>query len=644
MTDWRTQILNRLLCADNPLIVALDPDHLLLEEGIFQDLQKRQIDLLTYTDPIAFRHTYEPRYREQWDTGEETPRLIVRFPHARKESVPYDLLQRGEYIRITLADLFPNLYYQTMQAIDPGHYDALFEATRNTRGKRLGPKQTAAFILDQIFSIRPESVRSSADLIALLCQIHYRHQTVPDVLIDHCLETWRDQHHPGIPATRALFEHDAFMAYLQDQWARYISGSDPAPAVPFDNDGIRLYIDTFFLEGALKPLPASPSARIPGWAHCGVIRDQSRERIYRLETLLNRIAQNLPGQNSRLDDWKQCARLWAEAITLFSGLSSPVPEHLQTQYHTLHQTIETAFGEWIRTTFPTLPDRPYLPTPVMVHQIPHYLAHKGGDRIALIVMDGMALDQWLIIKETLGDDFAYTEDLVCAWVPTLTSISRRSLFAGEKPSSIPGTNGTARNEETLWRTFWRNQSRTQRSIGYSRGNTLVSDAEVDELVHDATPAIAGFVINTIDDLMHATMMGMPQMHDGVRRWMETGRIRRFITRLLDQGYQVYLTADHGNICASGIGVPRQGDLIEESSARARIYNHASFADEAHTAFSEDSCVWPSHYLGTGQAVLLASGLNAFSPPGKEVLSHGSIALEEVFVPFIQIRSTQQCHR
>ena len=38
-------------------------------------------------------------------------------------------------------------------------------------------------------------------------------------------------------------------------------------------------------------------------------------------------------------------------------------------------------------------------------------------------MDGMALDQWLIIKEMLGDEFFYTDDLVRAWVPTLTSIS-----------------------------------------------------------------------------------------------------------------------------------------------------------------------------------------------------------------------------
>ena len=133
-------------------------------------------------------------------------------------------------------------------------------------------------------------------------------------------------------------------------------------------------------------------------------------------------------------------------------------------------------------------------------------------------------------------------------------------------------------------------------------------------------------------------MGMPQMHNDVRHWMGKGNLQRFIAQLLDRGYQVYITADHGNVCGMGIGVPKQGDLVEETSVRARIYNNNSFAEEARQAFPEDSLVWPSEYLGTGHAVLLAGGLKAFSTPGKEVVSHGSISMEEVFVPFIRIRS------
>ena len=643
MTEWQDRVLAPFRRADAHVVVALDPDRILLEERIYQALRAEGFDLLTYTDPIAFRNAYELGYRAPWDNGEATPRLIVRFTHTCPELVPYDLLQKGECIRITLAELFPGLEYRTVQALGSRHYDALYTAAQTLRGRRLGSNQTARFILEEVFSIRPDEIRTSIDLIALLCRIHYHHQTVPDILIDHCLETWGGRHDAGLPAIRDLFEYGAFMAYLQDEWAGYISGGDPAPAVPFDDDRLRSYIDTFFLEGALKPLSVPPSARVPEWAQCGVIRDHDAERVYRLGCLLDRIQKKIPGKDARLDDWKQCAWLWAEAVMLFSAPPA-VLESVKPRYQTLHQAIETAFGEWILATFHTLPDRPYLPAPVMVHQIPHYLASRGGNRIALIVIDGMALDQWLIIKEMLGDDFVCTDDLVCAWIPTLTSISRQSLFAGEKPSLVSEVNGATRSEENLWKTFWESQSRSRSSIGYSRGNTLASATEAEELVHDATPAVAGFVINTIDELVHTTMMGTPQMHDSVRRWMEAGGLRRFVTRLLDRDYLVYITADHGNVCASGIGIPRQGDLVDEISLRARVYRHASFAGEAHAAFPKDSCVWPSQYLGTGHAVLLAGGLSAFSPPGSEVLSHGSIALEEVFVPFVQIRSTRQCHR
>jgi len=577
MTDWRDKLLSGFLWQETPIIVVLDPDRLLLEEQIFRKLTESGFDLITYTEPIAFRYAYEKGYREPPDNGQKPARLIVRFPHTHQESVPFDLLQQGECIRLSLAKIFPDLNYQMVSSLGMQYYDALFTAAKTIRNKRLGQKQTASFILEQIFSVRPDGIRTPAELLALLCRIHYQHRIIPDILIDHCLETWNDRQQTGIPEVRTLFEHDTFMAYLQDEWVRYLGGSDEVPTVPFDNDQIRLYVDTFFLEGALKPIALSPSssARIPLWAHCGIIREEKGGQIPRLDRLLSLIQENLPVPEATIDDWKQCARLWAEAVVLYSDLPSPIPDSVQSGYLTLHQTIEMNFGTWILATFPTLPDRPYLPSPVMVHQIPHYLAHQADDRVALIVMDGMALDQWLIIREMLGDDFITTEDLVCAWVPTLTSLSRRSLFAGEKPSLVSGVNGNSQTEENLWRAFWQNQSGPVRTIGYSRGNNLISGAEVNELVHDATPEVAGFVINTIDNLMHRTLMGMPQMHNDVRHWMGKGNLQRFIAQLLDRGYQVYITADHGNVCGMGIGVPKQGDLVEETSVRARIYNNNS---------------------------------------------------------------------
>ena len=38
----------------------------------------------------------------------------------------------------------------------------------------------------------------------------------------------------------------------------------------------------------------------------------------------------------------------------------------------------------------------------MLHHIPHYLARQATDnnaKIALVVVDGLAMDQWLVIRE-----------------------------------------------------------------------------------------------------------------------------------------------------------------------------------------------------------------------------------------------------
>ena len=57
-------------------------------------------------------------------------------------------------------------------------------------------------------------------------------------------------------------------------------------------------------------------------------------------------------------------------------------------------------------------------------------------KVALVVMDGLSLDQWVTIRESA---LAGLPELLCresalfAWVPTLTAVSRQALFAGKVP-------------------------------------------------------------------------------------------------------------------------------------------------------------------------------------------------------------------
>ena len=61
--SWRDHIFHAFAPQVARLTLVADPDSLLIEEGILQELQAQGYELLTWNDPVAFRFTYETKYR-----------------------------------------------------------------------------------------------------------------------------------------------------------------------------------------------------------------------------------------------------------------------------------------------------------------------------------------------------------------------------------------------------------------------------------------------------------------------------------------------------------------------------------------------------------------------------------------------------
>ena len=53
-----------------------------------------------------------------------------------------------------------------------------------------------------------------------------------------------------------------------------------------------------------------------------------------------------------------------------------------------------------------------------------------------------------------------------------------------------------------------------------------------------------------------------------------------------EGFAVYLTADHGNVTATGIGNPREGVLVETKGKRVRVYDRTEFLEEVANKFPD----------------------------------------------------------
>ena len=112
------------------------------------------------------------------------------------------------------------------------------------------------------------------------------------------------------------------------------------------------------------------------------------------------------------------------------------------------------FGAWMLDRYGSLHNLPYHQQPVMVHHIPRFLAvertRKKLAKIALLVLDGLACDQWLLLRRHLEASDAkwrFQETTAFAWVPTVTSVTRQTIFAGEAPFYLPRLPGHHRQGE-----------------------------------------------------------------------------------------------------------------------------------------------------------------------------------------------------
>jgi hypothetical protein len=283
----------------------------------------------------------------------------------------------------------------------------------------------------------------------------------------------------------------------------------------------------------------------------------------------------------------------------------------------------------------------------MVHHIAPYLASKKfskENKIALLVLDGMSLDNWIIIKNKLADmdrTLIFDESQVFSWIPTITTISRQSIFAGTLPINFSPTIATTSAEQSLWKKFWINEKKlTSQNVGYKSGleNNLAENIE--ELITNPKLLVLGIVISKIDKMMHGMTVGIKGMHSDIEIWMSNGDLYHLISQFLNNEFKVFITSDHGNTKAKGIGEPQQGILVDEKYKRARIYGGdggRSFREEAFNDFPE-SIKWP---IGIGlpndKFVLMPKAGRAYTHKGKTVVTHGGLTIEETIVPFVEVR-------
>lgn len=658
MDSWRDAILNKFVPKVSKITLVADPDSLLAEEKLTLELRWRGFDLIEFKDPVEFRYVYESKYRSLWDRDEFTDLVVIlRCQDTEITSLPYDLLKAGRKLSFNLGKLFPNLSYPVVQKLDLNLLDSLFDAQRRLPPDRLGDNTTKDFILSQVFDIVAERINNEVELLSTLLRLHYGKIQVPHELVDRLVQVLRQQYaFHSWPLDEIVPDDKAFFAFLQERWPVFLNRLSKAERIgedrreyrlryegpdllPFDHQNIKIYIDNLFVEGILVPVQAANlTVDVSSWIRYGVVEDDADDDEVRIFRLFELIEQKLPTVESRHDDWTDFALKWAELSALIHYGSSSTH---RSQWREIGDALNETFATWLREHYASLITLPPI-RPAMGHHLARLLAREmedsGEKRVALIVVDGLSLDQWVTVRWVLNgqnSDFVMRESATFAWIPTLTSVSRQAIFFGKPPQFFPASINSTDSEEKLWQQFWTDNGLSRPEIAYKRGlGSGDVSKDLDETVNPGQTKAVGLVVDMVDKIMHGMQLGAMGMHGQVAQWCQGGYLGKLIDYLLDHDYDIWLTSDHGNIECEGKGRPTEGVLVEIRGARARVYQTPEFRSQVASAFTS-AREWEPVGLPDKYFPLVAGGRDAFVNPGNSIVGHGGITLEEVIVPLVK---------
>lgn len=660
----------------HPLTLVSDPDGVLADDTLRAELAARGFRLiLDDGDPVALRHAFQDALLV---TAASPLVIVTRGP---LNALAYDLWQQGRHVTLDLADLFPGLDTSVVRTLSPSQRRRLdaVGATSPATHPAISRRETIAYILAQVFGFTGDSdVLTSAGALTWLARYHAAGgDPLPQAMAEEIhARLNRASALRGWPLDELLSDAVAFRRFVQDGWEAYLAEHAATPgslvtkelratygttiALPFTTDEhLQDALPALVRRGALRPQPVADAAKLPAWAQLAVVPADAELQISQLAANLDELGRRLADVQSPVtwDDWCHTAWMWAALAEPLHDPRLSLPAELAERRDRVRDALDAAFLGWLTANYAPLAGRS-LPRPHHVFHVPPWLAgvreRRPDARVALIVLDGMSLADWLRIRAAWAarhPDWTLAEDGVLAEAPSITAISRLALVAGRRPNTFNAGDLQNRHEPRLWRDFWTARGLPPEAVVYAH---LADGAEYPhEIGSHRTQAIC-LVSTAVDDMVHGATLGAAEVQASLDVWLagiETGLgkngarhgspwLEDLIERLLEEGYIVNITSDHGHVEAVGMGVPSEGVIAATRGKRARLYSSAGLAHSRQAATPDTLLLEDGWLPPAGVYPLVAADRKAFVPSGERVVTHGGLTIEEMIVPLVTIEKKQ----
>jgi hypothetical protein len=266
--------------------------------------------------------------------------------------------------------------------------------------------------------------------------------------------------------------------------------------------------------------------------------------------------------------------------------------------------------------------------PKIVSKVLDHISQNTGkeEKVALIVIDGMAYWQWLMLREQLNKNGIEAEqNLTYSWLPSITQLSRQALFRG----SIPDSNYTQnpRHESKLWSSYWESNNIPQTQIRYQHGSYEFKLTGIENRL--------AFVDTELDHKMHSCT-GYQDLYSLTNNWVKSGKLLKLIRKLHSLGLNIYITSDHGNIQANGWRNLRQIETFGANRSGSRSKRHLEYYVNESLAdqFLENNPDLSGKIVKEEETLYLKDD-SAFTNVDT-LVTHGGSHFLEVLIPFVKI--------
>jgi hypothetical protein len=598
-------VIQQLRAEGSGPVVLIDHDDVATDDEISAALGAPTV-VCRAADWFALRQAWE-RVGRHAEAGGPRPALVVTNPTVNTvRDLPYDIEQASVVRRVRIpggADL-----EAAVLALDADTSERVVDRIRSQ------PSSASQALLMATADLPHAALADSpVDQFQVALRLHER--LPPEAVLAVARRVLYD------PLALALLADPPRIEELQEAWESWVESPADCPwADHFRKSGTE--ITNLLLGGALTPVLADGSG-LPPWASLGVRTATPAERI----TALLEVR---PPDATTFEGWARVAQWWGELRNNLAMVNPPDAAVSDAAWD-VWEGLDDRFQAWLRKDYGSQLTRSWVNGPISLDKVQPFLATRraSGRRLLLIVLDGLGFAQWARVRE--GASLRVVrQGATLAMLPTLTEVSRQAIAAAALPSQFVESLGTTSKEAQRWASAW--SGHAENPFWNRIDGTVVAELEAIPL---GSVDVIGLVLSVTDKLIHAAeVLGDTAMHAGLAAWIDSGVLDELIARGSEHGYEMWITADHGNLeCVPG-PTPREGAFVERAGSRVRRYGSKSLRDEAAAAGQQWDNL-PGFPVDEAARLLFAKGRAGW---GSVRLAHGGLSLDEVVVPFVQVEA------